>query len=107
MTSNLPFGINQQFRTGNWLLDRIIGGISTSGFVTSIVGFPNYVQLGNAGYFYSVQPKGSSGTINGKSYGCPASNITLLLCVGIAFGLYVATGHRGSRNSSRSPTLRH
>lgn len=77
---DLPFGIGQRFKTGNGFADRLIGNFSTSGFVTWEVGYPNIVQLGNAGYFYSVQPKGVGGTlpgnVNSNVYSCSATNST-------------------------------
>ncbi len=67
---DLPLGVGEHFSTHVGLLDRMLGNFSTAGFVTEITGFPNYVQLGSSGYFYSIQPVGSSGTINGQTYAC-------------------------------------
>ncbi len=60
-TYGLPFGSDQRFRAGNGLIDRVIGGISTSGIITSQSGFPNIVTLGTNGYFTSITPSGVSG----------------------------------------------
>lgn len=57
----LPVGIGQRFKTGNGLVDRLIGDISASGMTTSTTGFPNYVQLGGNGTFYQVVPAGTPG----------------------------------------------
>jgi hypothetical protein len=68
---SLPFGINQRFHTGNGLIDRLIGNISTAGTMQSSSGFPNYVQMGTAGNFYSVLPKGLNGcTTSGTNVDC-------------------------------------
>jgi hypothetical protein len=57
----MPLGIGQRFKTGNGMVDRLIGDISASGITTWITGFPNYVQLGGNGNFYSVVPHGVGG----------------------------------------------
>jgi len=57
----LPVGIGQQFKTGNGLVDRLIGNISAGGMTTWITGYPNYVQLGGNGNFYQVIPHGTTG----------------------------------------------
>ena len=75
---DLPFGIGQRYVTGNGFLDRLIGNWSTAGFLTWETGFPNFVTLGNAGYFFSVVPKGVGATLpgnpNSNVYGCSATN---------------------------------
>jgi Carboxypeptidase regulatory-like domain/TonB dependent receptor-like, beta-barrel len=58
---NLPFGIGQEFKTSNGLIDRVIGDWSFAGITTWVVGFPNTVTLGGSGNFYQVVPAGSPG----------------------------------------------
>jgi hypothetical protein len=70
----LPFGIGQRFHTGNGLVDRLIGNISTSGILTWANGFPNSVTLGTTGYFTSLTPTGTP-AVNGNT-ACPASTST-------------------------------
>jgi hypothetical protein len=74
---NLPFGIGQRFKTGNGFVDRLIGNFSTSGTALWTVGFPNYVTLGNSGYFYSIVKQGTGGTAPGlpagDNFACPAN----------------------------------
>ncbi|WP_263372129.1 carboxypeptidase regulatory-like domain-containing protein [Granulicella cerasi] len=55
---SLPFGFNRRFKTGVRVIDQIIGGFTTSGIASMMSGFPNYVALGNPGYYQSVTPKG-------------------------------------------------
>ena len=70
-TYNLPFGIDQAFKTRNGLIDRIIGNISTSGIMSSASGYPNFVTLGTTGYFTAVLPGGVNGcTVSGANKFC-------------------------------------
>jgi hypothetical protein len=57
----LPFGIGQRFYTGNRILDRIIGDISTSGITTWADGLPNFVSFGTSGNFYAISANGTGG----------------------------------------------
>jgi len=59
-TYTLPIGVGQRFHTGYRLIDNIIGNLSTSGIYTLQTGFPNYVDLGSSGYFYSITPAGGT-----------------------------------------------
>jgi hypothetical protein len=74
---NLPFGTGQKFVTGHHWVDQLIGNFSTSGTSTWIVGYPNYVTLGNSGYFYQILPTGTGGPVTGApaadTFTCPAS----------------------------------
>jgi hypothetical protein len=57
----LPFGINQHFRTGNGIIDRIIGDISTSGITQWSDGLPNFVSFGSSGNYYAIAQPGTGG----------------------------------------------
>jgi hypothetical protein len=59
--ARLPFGIGQRFRTGNGIIDRIIGNISTSGITQWSDGLPNFVSFGTSGNYYAVAQPGAGG----------------------------------------------
>ncbi|HEY4356216.1 MAG TPA: TonB-dependent receptor [Acidobacteriaceae bacterium] len=69
----LPFGIGEQFRTGNGFIDRLIGDFSTSGIMGSASGYPNFVTLGTAGYFTSLTPGGLNGCTAAKGQFCQSN----------------------------------
>jgi hypothetical protein len=55
----LPFGRGQHFLgTANYLVNLLVGNITTSGIMSIQSGLPNTISLGNPGYFYSTTPKG-------------------------------------------------
>lgn len=70
---DLPFGIGQEFKTGNGFVDRMIGNWSFAGITTWVVGFPNYVQLGGNGNFYQVVRGGTPGCTASPSSYCSTS----------------------------------
>jgi hypothetical protein len=70
----MPWGIGQRFHTGNGIIDRIIGNMTTSGIMTSASGFTNYVTLGTGGYFTSLTPTGTPAV--GANTACGASTTT-------------------------------
>lgn len=58
----LPFGTGRQFKTGNRVLDQVIGNFSTSGIVTWQSGLPWFADMNVAGNFISFTPKGQNPT---------------------------------------------
>jgi hypothetical protein len=62
--ARLPFGIGQRFRTGNGIIDRIIGDITTSGITQWSDGLPNFVSFGTSGNYYAIAQAGT-GSFNG------------------------------------------
>lgn len=81
----LPFGTGRQFKTGNRVLDQVIGNFSTSGIVTWQSGLPWFADMGVVGYFTSFTPKGQNPTPIGIESGVtsPVCNTTSY-CAGSA-----------------------
>lgn len=73
-TYDLPTGRGHFLDAHNWLLNAVIGNISTSGIATYADGLPNSVVLGTVGYFVSVTPSGANGcTTSGSNKFCTAN----------------------------------
>ncbi|WP_260703694.1 carboxypeptidase regulatory-like domain-containing protein [Edaphobacter flagellatus] len=67
----LPLGRGKRFDGHNWLVNQLIGNLTTSGIFTMGSGFPAQVVLGTSGYFTSFTPKGTAGcTTSGNNQYC-------------------------------------
>lgn len=70
----LPIGQGHFLNAHNWILNQVIGNISTSGIATYADGLPNSVALGTVGYFVSATPSGTNGcTTSGTNQYCTAN----------------------------------
>lgn len=72
---DLPIGRGKLLNVSNRILDKVVGGIHTSGMFNTQTGFPYWVSMGSVGYFTSNTVTTTGGTTTVK-YGGNGNAIT-------------------------------